>query len=52
MVSELPYASVLKRVLVRSLSYMNKTNFYMKGFALGLALKQGVKGKSEVEYYK
>ena len=28
---------------------VNKTNFHMKGFALGLALKQA-KGKSEIAY--
>ena len=53
-ISESPFASVSKRVLARSLWYgnqfclhvndqnlrVNETNFHMKGFALGLALKQ------------
>ena len=50
-VSELPSASVSNRVQVRNLSYENeydlhsnglvsKTHFHMKGFALGLVLKQ------------
>ena len=51
----MPFASVSKRVLVQLAFHMemsfihmqmlvhlhvNKTNFHMKGFALGLALKQ------------
>ena len=54
-ISKLPFASVSKRVLVQSqISFIgtqilvhlhvNKTNFHMKGFALGLALKQTRKG--------
>ena len=50
-ISELPSASVSNRVQVRNLSYENeydlhsnglvsKTHFHMKGFALGLVLKQ------------
>ena len=50
-ISEFPSASVSKRVQVQNLSYENeldlhlnglvsKTDFHMKGFALGLVLKQ------------
>ena len=50
-ISELPSASVSKRVQMQNLSYENefdlhlnglvsKTDFHMKGFALGLVLKQ------------
>ena len=31
--------------------HVNKTNFHMEGFALGLALKHEVKGNSEITYY-
>ena len=30
--------------------HVNKTDFHMKGFALGLALKQEAKGNSEIAY--
>ena len=40
-ISELPSASVSNRVQVRNLSYENEyAHFHMKGFALGLVLKQ------------
>ena len=61
-ISELPLAPVSKRILVQSLSYrnhfihmqilvhlhVNKTSFYMKGFALGLALKQRQKANQKL----
>ena len=50
-ISEKPFASVSKRVQVQNLSYeiefdlnenelASKTHFHMKGFTLGLVLKQ------------